>query len=334
MSVLAQVGGVVGVPGSPCSSSPVASTSGSRASLAWAPASAALAAVSRARRLSSPHRRRGRRRRAIAVAGAFVLDALARTLAFANLACVPVRMPITSGSEKANLLVPLYGVARLARAGAGLAAGARRQAARGSSAPSPFPSRRSCVDRAHAALDGRPPRGRDRRRAPSCSRSACSPSVSPGCRGAGWLTWMWAGLVATALALCGDRRVPVVDARGVLEPEGRRRERLRTVLPRQLRLLGSVDLRPLSRDRDPRQRSRACSSGCRRPQALGARRGHRRDVDRPLPLVLADELRRALRRRRRRCDGRVGPSGARGRRLRSPSSSQSATAATPQVRNG
>ncbi len=56
---------------------------------------------------------------AAAGAGGLVLAALGAggllrwpwALAFATLACVPVRIPVTIGSEEANLLLPLYGVA-------------------------------------------------------------------------------------------------------------------------------------------------------------------------------------------------------------------------------
>ncbi len=51
---------------------------------------------------------------AFAAAGAVVLHRWPWTLAFAILACVPVRIPISLGSEDANLLVPLYAVAAAA----------------------------------------------------------------------------------------------------------------------------------------------------------------------------------------------------------------------------
>jgi hypothetical protein len=46
----------------------------------------------------------------LAIAGAWVLVRYPWLLAFATLACVPVRIPVELGSEDANLLVPLYGV--------------------------------------------------------------------------------------------------------------------------------------------------------------------------------------------------------------------------------
>jgi hypothetical protein len=63
-----------------------------------------------------------------AVAGALLTGAAAAVLlrwpwlvAFAALACVPVRVPVTIGDEEANLLLPLYGVV----AGAAVALGVR-----------------------------------------------------------------------------------------------------------------------------------------------------------------------------------------------------------------
>jgi O-antigen ligase len=51
---------------------------------------------------------------AVAVVGAAVLDRWPWALGFAILACVPVRIPVRLGSQEANLLVPLYGVAAAA----------------------------------------------------------------------------------------------------------------------------------------------------------------------------------------------------------------------------
>jgi hypothetical protein len=44
------------------------------------------------------------------VVGAWLLTRYPYVLAFATLACLPVRLPITIGSEKASLLLPLYAV--------------------------------------------------------------------------------------------------------------------------------------------------------------------------------------------------------------------------------
>jgi putative inorganic carbon (HCO3(-)) transporter len=45
-----------------------------------------------------------------AAAGAWLLVRYPYSLAFLTLACIPVRLPVDIGSEQANLLVPLYGV--------------------------------------------------------------------------------------------------------------------------------------------------------------------------------------------------------------------------------
>ena len=42
------------------------------------------------------------------VVGAWLLTRYPYLLAFATLACLPVRLPVTIGSEKASLLLPLY----------------------------------------------------------------------------------------------------------------------------------------------------------------------------------------------------------------------------------
>src|SRR5262249_4775740 len=94
------------------------------------------------------------------------------------------------------------------------------------------------------------------------------------------------------------RAVPVGEPRRLLEPEGDRRQRVRTewvLLPRELGLLQPLHLRAFSRARDP---------GLARDRAVHApvatrrlsRRRDRRDLDRALLLLLAVELRDAGRR--------------------------------------
>ena len=100
------------------------------------------------------------------------------------------------------------------------------------------------------------------------------------------------------------RRRPL-RARGaprLLEPEGDRRQRVPVVLPRQLAVLGPVDLRALPRDRDPRQRRRRARVLGPARSARSRRRDHAR-LGRALLLVLAVELRVTAGRPRRR--GRV-----------------------------
>ena len=46
----------------------------------------------------------------LAAAGAWVLLRFPWALAFATLACIPIRIPVDVGDEEANLLLPLYGV--------------------------------------------------------------------------------------------------------------------------------------------------------------------------------------------------------------------------------
>ena len=46
----------------------------------------------------------------LAAAGAWLLTRYAYALAFLTLACIPVRLPVDIGSERANLLLPLYAV--------------------------------------------------------------------------------------------------------------------------------------------------------------------------------------------------------------------------------
>ena len=46
----------------------------------------------------------------LAAAGAWVLLRFPWALAFATLACIPIRIPVDVGEEEANLLLPLYGV--------------------------------------------------------------------------------------------------------------------------------------------------------------------------------------------------------------------------------
>ena len=120
----------------------------------------------------------------LAAVVALVLRRWPYFLAFATLACIPLRLPVDIGDDKVNLLLPLYGVV------AGLAAGARLGA----------PPRRRPIARARPRrLAARGVRRVERASrwcgrststagrsssAPSCSRSGCSRSASPGSRGA------------------------------------------------------------------------------------------------------------------------------------------------------
>ena len=172
-------------------------------------------------------------------------------LAFATLACIPIRIPVDVGTEDANLLLPLYAVVAslVAALGWQLLRGDARSRELGPIAASA--RRRRRVDRARAPVDGRPAPGRDlprRVRAPlrPAGDRLRAPAVQPAraarpLRGAG----------RDRAGVRGRRALPVGHARGLLEPEAAGRQRVRALLPRQLRVLGSVDLRPLPRDRDP-----------------------------------------------------------------------------------
>ena len=157
---------------------------------------------------------------------------------------------------------------RRGRARARVAALLGRRPHCASSARSPGRSRCSSAGAGSRSSGRRIDRGRARSTcSSSCCRSACSRSRSRACRGGS------AGSRAVRPARAdgrssspsiGDLAVP--DAEHVLEPEGRRRQRLRAeqlVLPRQLGLLRPVDLRPLPRRRDPREpRARALRPAC------------------------------------------------------------------------
>src|SRR5439155_3359911 len=111
------------------------------------------------------------------------------------------------------------------------------------------------------------------------------------------------------------RRLPVRDARRLLESEGDRGQCLRAVLPRQLRLLGPVDLLALPRRRDYRE-PRPRSPRKRAPSRPLRSRRDLRDLGRAAALVLAVELRRADRRDRRRVVLRLALAGGRRGRTR------------------
>ena len=114
-------------PGSPCCSSPTGRDLRSPVSLAWAVGLACLAAYL-APDVSTAEARRCRRRRGPArgCRAAGRCCAAPYLLAFATLACVPVRIPVQLGDEDANLLLPLYVVVGSLRGRARLAA--RRRA--------------------------------------------------------------------------------------------------------------------------------------------------------------------------------------------------------------
>ena len=256
-----------------CCSSRRGATSGIAGLAAWAVGARRPRALPRARRRRAAARRRrpspGSSRPSSARGSCTRYPYL---LAFATLACLPVRLPVTIGYEKANLLLPA-----LRASSPMLALALAWQLLRGD-------------DRARASS------ARSRGRSPpfvfwTGLSLAWTIDLQKGSiflaafilpfgllaigfarlpwRGR-WLTWLWAGLVVTGARLRRGRRVPVGHARRLLEPERDRRQRLRAVLPRQLGLLGSVDLRALPRGRDPRHARRgSCSAACAAGAVVG-----------------------------------------------------------------
>ena len=233
-------------------------------------------------------------------------------LPMAALACAPARVPVKVGGEEASLLLPLYGGRHRRRARARVGA-LPRQRPRSRARPARVAARR--VHR----LGGRlAPLERRRASGSRVARGVLS-AVRAGRAHARALA-VAATLVEGARASADrdggrvrrDRDLPVADPRRLLEPEGDHRERLRAVLPRELALLGPLDLRAFPRRRDPR---RARGRALRRPARLDLRRVHgRRPLDRSRLLVLPVELRRARRRRARGDRALVGAT--RGRRAR------------------
>ncbi len=174
----------------------------------------------------------------------------------ATLACIPVRLPVDIGAETVNLLLPLYGGRRRAVARPRVAARCMATPARASSARSTLPLA------AFVAWTGLTVLWTDDPRRGAIFLAAFVVPFSILAVGFGrlpWrgrsLTWLWGGLVGDGRRVRPRRGVPVGHPRRLLEPGRDRLEHLRAVLPRQLRLLGSVGVRPLPRRRHPRRRS-------------------------------------------------------------------------------
>ena len=109
--------------------------------------------------------------------------------------------------------------------------------------------------------------------------------------------------------LCGDRDRAVDQPRHLLEPEAARRQHLRALLPRQLRLLGPVDLRALPGRVHPGEPDRRALLALCPGRAPGCGRDCRR-LDGTDLLVLAVELPGPDRRRGPGRGARVGPARA------------------------
>ena len=95
------------------------------------------------------------------VAGAWLLTRYPYLLAFATLACLPVRLPITIGSEKASLLLPLYAVVSMLALSLAWQLHPRRYAHARARPGRLAACRRRLLDRALARLDARPEEGLD-----------------------------------------------------------------------------------------------------------------------------------------------------------------------------
>ena len=240
-------------------------------------------------RLRGRTRRRRRRGWALARYPAVVPVAL--------LAAAPFRISVSIGAQTAYLLVPLYVVL----AAAMLAFACARPAWRRGQAPAAA-ARRS---------GGRLRRTRGNARCSGhaiCGRAAIellfflfpfSALVVVVCRSP-WRKWHPRALATTLIALAGAllrrRPLPTRDPRASARRGRRARKRVHDVLPRDVAVQGPERLRPSRRDRD---RGAARRDLARPDRLLGRSRATRVSVGRSLLLVLAVELRRALRGRGR-----------------------------------
>ena len=251
----------------------------------------------------------------LAAAGAYVLRRWPWLLALATLACVPARIPVTIGSTEANLLVPLYAV--VAAAALALAWDfVRGDERRRELGPVALPL---AVFVAWTGLslawsqDVR--QGAIELLAFYLPFGLIAVSLSRLHWRARWVTALYVELAVMGSDLRRGRDRAVDHARHLLEPQAARRQHVRALLPRQLGLLGPVDLRPLPGCRDPGDTGR----GSAQPLRACAARGRRRDrarLGRPALLVFAVELPRAHRRSRARGRVRVGTAGDRAHRDR------------------
>ncbi len=120
----------------------------------------------------------------VSLAFAWALRRWPYLLAFATLACIPLRLPVDIGSDEVNLLLPLYAVI------GGLALSLGWALVRGDDrarelGPGGLAARRvRHVVGALDALDARRPSRRDLPRRVRPARSACSRSASAASRGA------------------------------------------------------------------------------------------------------------------------------------------------------
>ena len=186
---------------------------------------------------------------AVAAAGAWLLLRWPWALAFATLACVPIRLPVDVGNEDANLLLPLYLVvgAYAASLGWQLLRGESRRHELG---PMTWPLA------AVVAWLGLGLLWSDDLREGAIFLAAFVLPFGLLALGFARLPWqrkpllaLYAGLVATALVYAGVGLYQWATREVFWNPKLISRQRVRPVFPRQLGLLGPVDLWPLSRRR-------------------------------------------------------------------------------------
>ena len=269
--------------------------------------------------------------------GAVAIAALFRRwpwlIAVSALACVPARIPVHVGATDANLLVPLYVVIAGAAVLLGweLVRGDDRTRELG---PLAWPLA-LLVAWTGLVCCGRRTCTRARSRCSSSgSRSACSPlSIARLAWNRRWLSVLYVQLVGMALAFACDRRLPVRDARRVLEPEGDRR---RTPTRRSTASTRSSTTPP-STDGSSSSRSLAALVLAvydrDRRAAYASAAAVVADLARAALLVLAVELRRADRRGGGRRRAFAGGGGRRSRSVSLPAVIAAVALGTPHIRH-
>ena len=197
---------------------------------------------------------------ALALVGglAVVIRRFPNALPLLAVATLPFRVPISSGGNTSNLLVPLYAVV----AAGTLAYIVRRpsrvarpkRASRRSDSSSGRWSAWSGSTRSRRATRMTSPRPSSRSSS-STSPSPCSSSSCAESGGRSRLLLACLGvLVGLALVFVSRRLRRVLAPRAPAQPEGDQREHGRVVLPRQLAVLRPEHLRPLPGRRDAARR--------------------------------------------------------------------------------
>ena len=250
-----------------------------------------------------------------------------RLLPLAAVAAVPFRVPIESGGETANLLVPLYFVDR-ARASLRLRAARARCAATAGAAASAEPGaagagraaarRRVVLYAVQAAYSTRLQHGARAGRLLLRPVRAAVRAAARGARGR-------RALAVRCLAVLVGARARASPAVGFVEyatrdvllnPKVDRLEPVPVLLPGQLAVLRPEHLRALPRRRDGRCWPRWCCGASARRACSLRRRVLAVLLRRPRADALAVELRRAARRPRRARRAALEPAAGRRRRRR------------------